>query len=312
MFKQHLYLNMVMANIIVKHCKSLENFILIDCTYVTQMGVQMALQQLPGLKIIKCDFIFQAYSEMKLHNPKPTVEYALTNWFFGSPSKNQPFVYLNDTLTFAASLCPSVVKVHLQVYGKNNLTDQDLSGLIELKSLLRELIVDCRLSSNVRFTFDDGILPLLKFRGISICKLNLRANKLFEVDASLLVELCPNLKYLNLDSCRHTTIWRGNNQKRFKPDFALNRLKTLKIRSCDEFHIPSEDLLCLLSTAHVLTNLSIIDCHSLTNKVLQQIMKSNSFSNLKRLVFDSCDSVTKKGIDLFMNAENALETISLP
>ena len=144
------------------------------------------------------------------------------------------------------------------------------------------------------------------------CKQNLRANKLFEVDASLLVELCPNLKYLKLDSCRHTTIWRGNNQKRFKPDFALNRLKTLKIRSCDEFHIPSEDLLCLLSTAHVLTNLSIIDCHSLTNKVLQQIMKSNSFSNLKRLVFDSCDSVTKKGIDLFMNAENALETISLP
>ena len=61
----------------------------------------------------------------------------------------------------------------------------------------------------------------------------------------LLIELCPNLRNLEL-YCRYVSTSQDEppNPNRTKTDsFVLNRLETLKIIDCRDFTIPSDNLL---------------------------------------------------------------------
>ena len=293
----------------IGQCKSIRK-LMIDCTEITQSGVQVALRNLPDLETLQSEFLGQALAEMH-RTQRPFSKYVLTALLFGSPFLYPPF--RNGYLRLAAPICPLVTKVVLNIYGGDPITNEELLALIELEKLREldmkifyDLSTDSR--SNLRFTFNGGIVPVLKAHGSSLRTVKFRGNA-FEVDLFLLMESCPNLRNMHLD-CGFTSM-RGEEPtmwKRVKSDqHVLNRLEKLYILDT----IASDNLIFLLSAAPALTDLSIFSCPSLTDEILQHIHEFNLLPCLRKLWLTSCDSVSKEGIDLFMNEENILEEIHL-
>jgi hypothetical protein len=69
--------------------------------------------------------------------------------------------------------------------------------------------------------------------------------------------------------------------------------------------IPREHLISLFSSPS-LDKIDIKGCTTLNDNILQIVARIHKFNSLKQLNFCRCHSVTKKGIDVFMNANNSL------
>jgi hypothetical protein len=60
----------------------------------------------------------------------------------------------------------------------------------------------------------------------------------------------------------------------------------------------------------LLLELEIVRCSTLNDDVLQKVAGIRNFCNLKMLNLRRCHGVTKKGIDVLMNAQNSLKEIT--
>ena len=300
----------------IGQCKSIQKLVIYG-TNITHNGVQVALRNLSDLKTIESEYVFQAMTEMQ-NNQYPASKYALTALIYGSPHGNcflpgPPFI--NGTLRLAASLCPLVTKVVLSIDERNPFINEELLALLSLERLCELDItyeVPTDLPKNFHFTFDCAIAPLLKAGRNSLHTLKLSGNAI-EVNLDFLIELCPNLQNLHI-KCRCTSIRRDKppTHKRRKNNFVFNQLKELAIGDLMfGFPLSSENLIFLLSAAPSLTYLYIGNCPSLTDQVLQEIYQLHSFRSLRKFELNCCSSVTKKGIDLFMNEGNFLEEIEI-
>ena len=294
-------------------CKSLEN-LLIEETKITHLGVQLALRNLPDLKTIDHSSVIEALTEVH-HNQQPLPKYALISLQLIEFQLSTP--YRNGSLGLAASICPFVsnLTLHLKELTRNTgITDEELLGLLSIKSL-KEFTISgfFPFLYHSPITFNSGIVPLLKAQGMSLQYLKI-CTSLFSVDVAVLIELCPNLRYLKLD-CRYVPTSRDEppNPKRTKTDsFVLNQLETLEImEGFDGFPIPSDNFLRLLCAVPTLTSLVLEYCPSLSDDVIQKVFECHSFPCLKNLELEYCNFVSKKGIDLFMNEGNCLETINI-
>ncbi len=74
--------------------------------------------------------------------------------------------------------------------------------------------------------------------------------------------------------------------------------------------ISSKNLLALLPSPS-LSCISILICDALTDDIFQSAISLHSFRNLESLLVTRCQSVTKKGIDLFMQESNPIRLIKL-
>ena len=276
----------------IGQCKSIQKLVILY-TKITHNGVQVALRNLPDLKILKSQYLLQALAEMPRIS-RPASKYALTAF-----SHIYYSTFIPGSISFAVSLCPLVTKVVLNV---ESLTVEELLSLLALERLC-ELDIKCYHA----FTFAGGIAPVLKAHENSLNIFKLAG---FEVDLGLLIELCPNVRDLRLD-CLFTSMRQNEvspKSKRAKTDIVLSRLEKLVIVGT-QFPVSSENLLFLLSAAPALTYLEIHFCPSLTDEVLRQIIEFNLLPCLRNFRLNSCKSVTKNGIDWFMNERNVLEFI---
>ena len=278
----------------IGQCKAIQKLLIVS-TQITKIGVEVALRNLPELKILESEYVLQALTEMH-RIPRPASKYELTAFSHGNYSTIIPV-----SLILAVSVCPLITKVVLIIHPSDRFNEEELHALIALESLC-ELNITC---TSFRFSFAGGIAPVLKAHENTLHTVKLAG---FEVDLGLLIELCPNVRDLSLD-CSFTSMRQNEvspKSKRAKTDLVLSRLEQLVIVG-KNVTVSSENLLFLLSTAPALTFLKIAHCHSLNDKVLGQIIESNLFPCLRKFYLRWCKSVTKNGIDLFMNERNVIE-----
>ncbi len=277
----------------------------------------LILINLPHLNYLDDQSVIQALADM--HRPEADnlsirpKSYALIQMCLVERKDSTLHVpYKTDDLRLVAPLCQLVTDLNIWV--QVGVTDADLLSLMVLKRLSK-LRVSCAPNGSHRcsITFDGGLAPLLKVRGRSLISLEL-VNLPISIHLAIIVECCPNLKLLVLEGCTYSTPARIIS-KRMKNGFVLNHLEQLKIEGNFVFDqalslfMPTNSFSS--SSAPSLKCLSVLHCDNLNDDVIQEICQFHPFTNLEYLYFSDCSFVTKKGIDLFMNEDNALKRVKI-
>ena len=296
-------------------CKSLHTLDIFG-TKVTTKGVEMALENLPDLKVFDCNYQIQVLADM-LRGPSHKNLRCLQNltslrndgW-----SIDRIFCQRGD-IELVAATCVSVNKVRIDpnVIVQNAHTNATVLELLKLKKLCEFHIngdwLDVMKSSEL--TFNGGILPLLKhFPLTSLTIENLNTDT--PVNIRAIVENCPKLQTLNISCCKISPHQRSedepNPSKRMKTNLVLENLKTLKLRKCFDLTVEDFDLL-LASPALEELSLSYIDLP--IDDSLRKATNFHQFRHLQRLEFFFVSLVTKAGINLLMNDGCPLKVIKV-
>ena len=138
-----------------------------------------------------------------------------------------------------------------------------------------------------------------------------------EVD--LIIESCPNIRRLQLlmkstdwetpepvvDDRVHSSLCSP------KEVFPLRMLEEITLSSYFSQFAISRKLLLLLLSSPTLTKISIDDCFTLDDKIIEEACARNSFKYLTKLMLYGCSNVSQKGIDFFLNEMNPLDVISV-
>ncbi len=294
-------------------CKSIHT-LNVKRTKVTKKGIQLALKNLPALRVFEFDSPVQILTE--LHEECNFPNYQLVSLLSADDYELRPCLpYKNGSLGRVASLSHSLTKVHIVTIP--GWTDQELLGLLHLKSLCELAISGETNLSGCAITFDGGLVPLLKAFGNSLTSLSIVEVYGLRVNIRAIVEYCPNLEFLNLkDSGDYVTTPLAEDEqpssKRRKKVLTLENLKVLKI-SCDsdrEFDIAPEGLDMLLSSP-ALVKLNIDVCHTVDYCILRRAFDLHQFRHLQSLGFLMCRDLSEQSIYLFMNENNPLKNIEI-
>ena len=169
-------------------------------TQVTKKGVEMALVNLSKLRTFEFPRSVQILAELRRENLERGnfKTYPLTEFdcdeFEDDSGNSVP--YKSGSLRLAANICPFVNVVHIAL--PTGVTDIELQGLSELKSV-RELNISGNFpETSDQITFDGGVLPLLKAFGSFLWQLTLYKLNI-DVNIRAIAAYCPNLKDLTLD-----------------------------------------------------------------------------------------------------------------
>ena len=308
-------------------CKAIENFF-IEGTKITKKGIQTALINLPFLKQLttdNCDAVpVQFLAE--IHQPdwnikrlKDIRKYSLESlclgdcwWYNGTYS----LPYSSGSLGLVASLCPSVTSLDIKLI--TGLTDSEMLGLLSLENV-NELEIHGN-EANDTVTFEGGVVPLLKGFGSSLKKLVLSYLK--DVNIRAIIDYCPKLQSLSLvENVSYTT---GSAKEDAEPyhhskwyrmerkPLVLRNLQKLCVTylTNKENKISSEDLLSLLSSPSII-DIYILSCSNLIDYIFERASEIHQFLSLEKLTMCDCQSLTRRGIDVFMNNKTPLKTIEI-
>jgi hypothetical protein len=281
-------------------CKCIQ-ILRVKGTSVTKKGIQIALQNLPSLRVLRHELVVEVLSnihQLALESNLPVIpKYSLIEIAVASP-------YTQGSLGLALLLCPSIINVKIK--GISNFLDSDLLELLSVASLCHLHISACP-----EVTFYDGVIPLLKANGNLLESLKLK--HFYGVDFHSIFELCPNLNLLLIYHCvcyeipieeqDSSVLWKRINVEH--P--IVTKLEVLRLTFS---FVDSESLLLLLSLPS-LRGLEIAHCFELTDVILERAALLHDFHNLEELEVAFCDSLTKKGIDLLMSDKNSIKEITL-
>lgn len=287
-------------------------------TKITKQGIQLALSNLPSLKVwdeVSVQLLYNIhYMDFFTKNLEDIPKYSLIN-ICVSDVYHDPFntPYICESLNLIVSICPFVMQVKIMTV--EGLQDSDLQSLLFLERLA-ELQISGSNENECSITFTDGIAPVLKGIGNSLKTLSL--SHLGGINIHAILEHCSSLCSLTL-KFNHGyvgTSWTEKDEKRIKLEpRVLGQLENLKLStvSTNVFFsspIPSENLVSLLLTPS-LKNISIHDCITLTDKVFEKAAKLHNFRNLDYLELCNCHSVTGTVFELLMNHDNVLKKMVL-
>ncbi len=271
-------------------------------TSVTKKGIQIALQNLPSLKVLSHELVVEVLSNIHqsaLESNLPVIpKYSLIKIAVANPCAQGSF-------GLALALCPSIIKIKIEEV--SGLLNSDLLELSKLASL-RHLQINGPCSG---ITFYDGVIPLLKAKGNLLESLKLQY--FYDVDFHSIFELCPNLNLLLIHRCvcNEIPVEEQDSSVRWKrinvEHPIMTKLEVLRLTSS---FVDSESLLLLLSSPS-LRGLEIAHCFELTDVILERAALLHDFQNLEEVKVTFCDSLTKKGIDLLMSDKNSIKKITL-
>jgi hypothetical protein len=270
-------------------------------TSITHVGMQLILENFHSLQVwdmATVQNLTEIHKEVFLNQKLEIPKYSLVCLEIAPYAS-----YIPKPLAFVLSLCPSVIRV--EIYSYEGLTDSDLLDLLSLKNLRNFKMSGFPSNGNV--TFGGGVTPILKAFGNSSLK-ELSLSKLRDVNILVIIQLCPNLHSLDLfDNLSYSTaklVKEWVKTERTEPQV----LKQLEKLSFVGSGIPREHLILLLSSP-LLVDIRIARCSTFDDDILQKVARIQTFSNLKELRIFGCHTVTEKGIDIFMNAQNPLKDI---
>ena len=284
----------------VGQCKSIHTLNICH-TKVTEKGIQIAFENMPGLKQLFSHFPIEILADFSVRFP----QFSLALLECRARDRYCPTLppYKIGSLGLAAFMCPFVTKVEMEL--QEGITDVELLGLLKLKNLC-ELSINREYAGTVReqITFEGGVAPLLVAFGKSLTLLKLENLKI-KTDIGIIFENCPVLSTLDL-FCVNVQ----------QPEFLrsqkiLSKLKFLTVlRDPDHDEFPSYYLTSLLSSPE-LCKVSLTVQDSLTDEILLDAANRHQFLKLEELILEYCHVVTKLGIDVFFNDNNCLKKIEL-
>ena len=271
-------------------------------TSITHAGIQIILENFHSLQVFymaTVQNLTEIHKEVFLNQKLEIPKYSLICL------EITPYeAYIPKSLGFVVSLCPSVTEVEINSY--EGLTDSDLLDLLSLKNL-RNFKMSGDYPSIGKVTFGGGVTPILKaFGNSSLKKLSLAF--LRDVNILVITQLCPNLHSLDLiDNLNYFTAKLVEEWVKTEPTEpqVLKQLEKLRLFGSG---IPREHLILLLSSP-LLVEITFVRCSTLDDDILQKVARIQTFSNLEELRIFGCHTVTEKGIDIFMNAQNPLKDI---
>jgi hypothetical protein len=274
----------------------------------------MALDNLPLLKILYHESLVEglasiAETALDQKIPNTPKQYSLS--LLSYDCFMQRF-YRSGTLGQSLLLCPYITDLHLILPG--GIKNADLLSILSLKTLyVLSIYLDNGFSNRFdeSVTFDRGILPLLKSFGKSLTLLQIEG-RVLDIDISAIIRFCPNLHTLSLSRSRELP--RVANLERAQVNTkipVLLHLRKLRLDggSYDQHSFVSPENLLKLLSSPSLSFVSLGYCNTLTDAILQNANDLHSFRNLEFLIIHHCNSVTKQGIDVFMQENNPLEVI---
>jgi hypothetical protein len=163
-----------------------------------------------------------------------------------------------------------------------------------------------------------GVIPLLQAHGLTLEQLYLTVEVTSE-QVFVIIESCPNIHRLLLflestdletpepvvDNGVHSSLCSS------KEVIPLRMLEEISLSSHFSRFAISRKLLLFLLFSPALTVVSIDECFTLDDKIIEEACARNSFKYLTKLKFHGCSNVSQKGIDFFLNEANPLDEISL-
>ena len=289
------------------HCKSLTS-LNVSRTFVTTIGIRLAIDFLPKLKFLKCieslpvvaqiyqtgtasfsqldDGSFQQSSQIRRLN--------LTDlhclWQENSST------YLSGGLVSALKLCPFLD--HLEFSKIPNITDQDLEALLNMKNL-RQLTL-----RGLNISFDGGVVPILQKWGPKSLEI-LTLSWLDEIDVTAIVQHCLSLRTLILKETKQyrtpSITSRSENQLRY-----LEYLQVYRVQRTRRPPQPSLELSLQLLLSPSLFSVHFGGLEDLTDQWIERAAVLHEFPNLKELHLRNCNAVTKRSIDALLALNNPL------
>lgn len=285
-------------------CKTLQRLSILY-TSVTQRGIQIALTHLLSLIVLPNYFTIEALVELAqraIDSKRPGYynDRFCTSVLY-TPRYN---LFRSDRLRLALSLCHSVTRVGIHVI--KGLKDSDLLCFQECINLQGLKMLKCLpfFPNETEITFDGGVAPLLEAFGKSLETLSL---EYFDsAPISTIAEFCPNLTWLHINNVTGSL---DNERDLGCIKEKVPMFKDLKFLFCHDDIQP--DILLLLLSSPSLQHISISDCDTLSDEVLQKAaINYYGFQNLQKLQLSHCNSVSGRGIEALLVDSNPIEIIS--
>ena len=296
----------------VGQCKSIDTLI-IRHTKVTKEGIQIALENLPLLKIFAFCLPIHILAEIFKHYRVPPHSLADSVAKFGIVENCEncsiAFPYKIGSLKLVASLCSFTV-TKLDLILQRGITDTELLGLLALEKI-RELAICSETNVSEEITFDGGVVPILSAFGNSLKCLKI-AHLKTKIDIGAIIEHCTQLPTLYL-------YWNESFKKRPENERPFN-VKRFKVGSREI--LPNLEFFYLCNApdlepddcpTYYLTPLLLspkLREFTITTTLLH-VVNQNQLCHLEELTIQFCDQVTKKGIEVFLKNRNALKYIYL-
>jgi hypothetical protein len=291
---------------VIGNCKFIRKLNLEYCYKITIKGIQLALDNLPQLRTLCNESLLEGLAEIaqsatdqKLDLP----QYSLSTLYVLCKT-----VYKSGSLQQSVLLCPNAAQcIHLSIRSEE-FKNADLFSLLLLEKLytieiaiaVDEPIHGAEIRIYGGLTFD-GVVPLLKKFGYILKRI--KFGGYLVVDIPTIFKFCPNLESLTLCFSKTTQ----STETEVEWPILRNLNKTLIVRYST---ISSENLVALLSSSS-LVYVSMVSCDALNDNVLQRAANLHSFCNLEHLHISWCHSVTKNGIEIFLEESNPLREIIL-
>ena len=210
--------------------------------------------------------------------------------------------YETGNLASAIQLCPFIVQVDISKVSA--ITDGDLQALLTLESL-RNLSLD-----DVGVSFDGGISPILHHFGRGLLE-RLELRRLRDVNVSVIVETCSNLRALSLEDIRQYIPW-GETRRSYNFHHRELQLRYLCVRRVQSLQVPpAADISLLLQSCPELVELRLDGMITLEDSVLLDATESNRFAKLELLGLWRCGSLSKQLIDHLLTLDSPLKKIEL-
>jgi hypothetical protein len=182
-----------------------------------------------------------------------------------------------------------------------------ISDFRELKLIKKLTIWD---ESSICFC--GGVIPLLQARGLTLEVLYLSMEVTSE-EVYIIIECYPNI-------CRLRLVLQSTCVCGFQSSYCSPK-EVIPLRMLEEIYLSdgyfsqngiceiSRELLVLLLSSPALTVVSIGECLTLDDQIIEEAFTKNSFKYLTKLRFLGCSNVSQRGIDFFLNETNPLNFI---
>jgi hypothetical protein len=189
-----------------------------------------------------------------------------------------------------------------------------ISGFRELK-LIKSLVIVTSFMPSIPIR--GGVIPLLQVHGPTLEKLYLPSMEVTNEEFYLIIECCPNIRCLlltcrrNLETPEPVIDGVHSSLRSSKEIIPLRMLEAISLSNYDSPFAISRKLLLLLLSSPTLAVISIYNCITLDDQIIEEACTRNSFKYLTSLRLYGCSNVSQKGIDFFINETNPLSEISV-
>ncbi|XP_055948310.1 uncharacterized protein LOC129981486 [Argiope bruennichi] len=253
---------------------------------VNGRGVLKLLKVLPNLQYISCTYLDQIIDELE--------EADESSYWRERASKllglHVSLPVCEDTPGLLVDWFPNLEEISLEV--QEGMELQPIVKLERLRSL------ELKNSPTIALSYTDEVLPLLAACGKKLLSLSLERFDL--IDLSKTATYCPNLRSFSAQwfTILSTSIARGT-KKQF-----LN-LRYLRLRPRVGRKVTPEACELLLTNSQCLKHLEFYCSYGLTDSLVNKLLKTNKFTQLRTLLLRHGHGLSKNGISqLTRSAQN--------